>query len=401
MDFRDTPEEAAFRTEVRVFVASHLPKAETMDPSLRDLDGRWGGDTPEEQRFVAQWRRAVAQKGWIAPHWPKEYGGAGMSAAEQFIFNEELASARAPQIHGLGVTHIGPILIRAGTEDQKQEHLSRITSGEVTWCQGYSEPGAGSDLAGIQTTAVRDGDEYIVNGQKIWSSGAHRADWMFMLVRTDPTAPKHRGISMLVLPLSTPGITMQPIVDIANDHHFNQEYFDNVRVPAKNRVGEENAGWYLGAALLDHERSMIGPIVKLRHTIDDILELARDARTHPVSPVRLTPAMRIQLAERAVEVDIVKLLSYRLISLQKRGIVPNYEASMSRLFYTETEQRVARTGMGLIGLLGGLFKEPRYAPLEGRISHLYLRSIALTIAGGTSEIQRNVIATRGLSLPRS
>jgi alkylation response protein AidB-like acyl-CoA dehydrogenase len=398
VEFSDTPEEAAFRADVRRFIAENLPPR---DDSLGEWDDLFGGDTPEQQAFTAEWRKAVAKRGWVAPHWPKEYGGAGMTTGEQFIFNEELAKARAPQVGGQGVTHIGPILILYGTEEQRREHLPRITQGEVMWCQGYSEPGAGSDLAGLQTRAVRDGDYYIVNGQKIWSSGAHKADWMFMLVRTDPDAPKHRGISMLLVPMNTPGITVQPLVNMVGDHHFNQEYFDNVRVPVQNRVGEENRGWYIGAALLDMERSMIGPVVGLRHALDDMIKLVLDAARAGGASVRMNPAIRAELADRAIEVDLARLLSYRLISLQKRGVVPNYEASTSRMFYAETEQRLARTGMKLLGMYGNLVPGSRHAPLRGRISYLYMDSVSTTIAGGTSEIQRNVIATRGLGLPRS
>ncbi|MGE5595209.1 MAG: acyl-CoA dehydrogenase family protein, partial [Hyphomicrobiales bacterium] len=195
MEFRDTTTEAEFRKEVRSFIREELPDG------LRNMNEL---DPDAQADLMRDWRKALAHKGWIAPHWPTEYGGAGMSVVEQFVFNEEMAEARAPQAGGMGVQMIGPVLIRFGSDEQKKEHLPRITSGEVVWCQGYSEPGSGSDLASLQTTAVRDGDDYVINGQKIWTSGAHRADWMFMLARTDPAAPKHRGISMLLLDMKTP-----------------------------------------------------------------------------------------------------------------------------------------------------------------------------------------------------
>ena len=397
MEFRDTPAEAAFRAEVREFVNEHLP-------------ARWRGSEESEEygtlpdlereTFLAEWRKALASHGWIAPHWPKEYGGAGMSPGEQFIFNEELSAARAPMVGGSGLSLIGPTLILYGTDEQKKEHLPKITSGEVTWCQGYSEPGAGSDLASLQTRAVRDGDDYVINGQKIWSSGAHRADWMFMLARTDPDAPKHRGISMLLLPMKTPGISVQPLVNLAGDHHFNQEYFDNVRVPVKNRVGEENRGWYVGATLLDFERSGIAAANGLRNRVQDLVAFAREASRSGTVPLRLTPAIRAELAERAIEADIVRLFSYRIISMQKRGMIPNYEASMNKMFRTEASQRVAQTGMKLIGPYGNAYRGSKWAPLKSSLSHAYLSSVSATIAAGTSEIQRNIIATRGLGLPR-
>jgi alkylation response protein AidB-like acyl-CoA dehydrogenase len=396
MDFHDTPEEASFRTQVREFIKEHLP-AGYGTPGAGPFTAP---ETPEQRAFYKQWQRALAQRGWIAPHWPKEYGGAGMTPGEQFIFNEEMANARAPQVGGFGVTMIGPILIMYGTDEQKQEHLPKITSGEVTWCQGYSEPGAGSDLASLQTRAVRDGDEYVINGQKIWSSGAHNADWMFLLARTDPDAPKHRGISMLLLDMKTPGITVQPLVNMAGDHHFNQEYFDNVRVPVKNRVGEENRGWYIGATLLDFERSNIGAAIGLRHTVNDIIAFAREASRSGTVPVRLSDTVRAELAERAIEAEVARLISYRIISMQKRGQVPNYEASMNKLFYSEAQQRIAQTGMKLINLYGNVYRGDRHAALQGRISYMYLSSVSATIAAGTSEIQRNIIATRGLGLPR-
>jgi alkylation response protein AidB-like acyl-CoA dehydrogenase len=395
MEFQDNPEEAGFRTQIRGFIDQHLPKGW----------GQPGGEMEEEtdpdrRGFIKQWRTALGEQGWIAPHWPKEYGGAGMSPGEQFIFNEEMAESRAPQTGGMGVTMIGPTLILYGTPEQKQEHLPKITSGAVQWCQGYSEPGAGSDLASLQTRAVRDGDDYVINGQKIWSSGAHNADWMFMLTRTDPDAPKHRGISMLLMDMKSPGIQIQPLVNMANDHLFNQEYFDNVRVPVSNRVGEENRGWYVGATLLDFERSNIGSSITLRHTVNDITQFVKEAAQTGSMPVRLTSSVRAELAERAIEAEIAKLFSYRIISIQKRGQVPNYEASVNKMFRSEVQQRLAQTGMKAIGLYGNAFKGSKYAAMKGRISHMYLSSVSATIAAGTSEIQRNIIATRGLGLPR-
>src|SRR6266567_3947698 len=266
MDVSDSTEEAAFRSDVRQFIKQNLP-AEWI--RAIENNAMVEPDDPEQRAFLKEWRAALATRGWIAPHWPKEYGGGGMTQGEQFIFNEEMAEARAPDVGGFGVTMIGPTLILYGTDEQKKQHLPGITSGDVVWCQGYSEPGSGSDLASLQTRAVRDGDDYGVNGQKIWSSGAHRAGWMFMLARTDPDAPKHRGISMLLMDMKSPGISIQPLVNMAAQHHFNQEYFDDVRVPVLNRVGEENRGWYVGATLLDFERSNIRTSIGIRHTLND------------------------------------------------------------------------------------------------------------------------------------
>jgi alkylation response protein AidB-like acyl-CoA dehydrogenase len=393
VDFRDTPEENEFRIQVRSFISAELPS------NLRGLQFE---ELDDEGRSDAMkgWRGAMARRGWIAPHWPKAYGGAGMSVVEQFVFNEEMAEARAPQVGGSGVAMIGPVLIRYGTEEQQKEHLPRITSGEVSWCQGYSEPGSGSDLASLQTRAVRDGDDYVINGQKIWTSGAHRADWMFLLARTDPDAPKHRGISMLLMDMKSPGISVQPLITLSGDHVFNQEFFDNVRVPAKALVGEENRGWYVGAALLDFERSNIGGAIGHKHFIGDIVRMVKSVPATSGIAHRLR-RVRIELAERAVEAEIARLISYRLITIQKRGGIPNYEASMNKNFGAELSQRVASTGMHLLGMLGGLSHTSELAPLRGRINHVYLSSVASTIAAGTSEVNRNIIATRGLGLPRS
>jgi alkylation response protein AidB-like acyl-CoA dehydrogenase len=395
VEFKDTAEEAAFRTEIRTFIKGNLPSA-MADP---DAEG-YANVSPEVEDFRKQWRSALGKKGWIAPHWPKEYGGAGMSVNEQFIFNEEMAESRAPQVGGMGVQMIGPTLILYGTEDQKKEHLPRITSGEVQWCQGYSEPGSGSDLASLQTRAVRDGDDYVLNGQKIWTSGAHRADWMFLLARTDADAPKHRGISMLLLDMKTPGLSVQPLVTMANDHVFNQEFFDNVRVPRTNLVGEENRGWYVGATLLDFERSNIGASIGLKHTVNDLVKYVREAKTDAGKPMYMTESLRLELAERAVEAEIARLFSYRVITIQKRGQVPNYEASVNKMYRSEVGQRVARLGTRILGMYGDLDRGSKWAPLKGRIAHMYVSSVSGTIAAGTSEIQRNVIATRGLGLPR-
>jgi len=390
VDFRDNPEEAAFRGEVRSVVKEHFP------------NGAPPADMYEADERIQNtgWRQALVERGWIAPHWPKEYGGGGMSPGEQFIFNEELAEARVPSPGGSGVSMIGPIIIMYGNEEQKQEHLGRITSGEAVWCQGYSEPGSGSDLASLQTRAIRDGDDYVINGQKIWTSGGHRANWMFMLARTDPDAPKHRGISMFLMDMKTPGVTVRPLVNMANVHHFNEVFFDNVRVPATNLVGEENRGWYIGATLLDFERSNIASSIGLRHTVNDLIAFAREAQEQGSPVANVTDTVKAELAERAIEADVCKLISYRIISMQKRGQVPNYEASMNKMFRSETSQRTARTGTKLIGMYSNLYRGEKLAPLQGRLAYQYLATVPATIAAGTSEIQRNIIATRGLGLPR-
>ena len=400
MDFRDSPEEAAFRQEVRSFIARNLPAA------YRGRAPEWGlfntargrsAIPPDEQRA---WRKRLAARGWIAPAWPRAYGGAGMGVAEQFVFNEEMAEARAPGAGGIAVGWAGPTILAHGTDEQQRRFLPGILSGEETWCQGFSEPGAGSDLAGLQTRAVPDGDDYVVTGQKIWTSGAHVSQYMILLARTDPDAPKHRGISYFVVAMNSPGITVQPLINMLGDHSFNQVFFDGVRVPRSNLIGEEHRGWYVGATTLDFERSSIATSVQMSHTVGDFVSFVRSA-TDGTDRLRRVPGLRLEIADRAVEAQTARLLSYQVISLQKRGLIPNKEASVAKLYTSELDQRLMATGMKLLGLYGQLGdrSDPR-APLGGRMPRGYLAATTSTIGGGTSEIQRNIIATRGLGLPR-
>ncbi len=390
---QDTPEEALFRSEVRDFLRTNFTSLADK-PRQQAMEGRATRDPA-----TLRWEAALSSRGWLAPHWPKEYGGAGMSVTEQFIFNEEMAEARAPgagSYHGLSL--IGPVLILQGTEAQKREHLPKITSGEVTWCQGYSEPGSGSDLASLQTRAVRDGDDYVINGQKIWTSGAHAADWIFLLARTNPEAPKHRGISMFLIDMKTPGLSVRPIINMAGRMGLCEVFLEDVRVPATNLVGEENRGWYVSATLLDFERSNIGAAIGARNQVLDLVAFIRTAGWP--TGVR-DAAVRRELVDRLVEAEVGRFLSYRIISMQKRGVIPNYEASVNKMFYSELHQRVSWTGMKVMRMAGNLMHgEPR-APLGGRAPLDYMMSIPSTIAAGSSEIQRNIIATRGLGLPRS
>ncbi|HEY8491272.1 MAG TPA: acyl-CoA dehydrogenase family protein [Dehalococcoidia bacterium] len=394
MDFKDTPEQAAFRQEVRSFLEKELPDR------FRNM-GQGEGGMGANFEALREWRQKLSQRGWIAPAWPKEYGGAGLSIMEQFILNEEFAEARAPQVGGMGVSMVGPTLIIHGNDEQKREHLPRILSGEVNWCQGFSEPNAGSDLASLQTRAVRDGDDYVINGQKIWTSGAQFAHWMFMLARTDPDAPKHKGISYFLVDMKSPGITVRPIMTMAGNAMFNEVFFENVRVPRRNLVGEENRGWYIGTTTLDFERSSIGSAVGHRQTLEELARYVQEHQTDGRTTLTWNPGVKLELADRFVEATVARMMSYRVVTMQAQGLVPNHEASMTKLFSSELSQRIARTGMKLLGLYGQLDgARDRWTPLRARIERSYLQTVAVTIYGGTSEIQRNIIATRGLGLPR-
>jgi alkylation response protein AidB-like acyl-CoA dehydrogenase len=286
-----------------------------------------------------------------------------------------------------------------GNDAQKQEHLPGITSGRIVWCQGYSEPGSGSDLASLQMSAVQDGDEFVLNGQKIWTSQAHYADWMFLIARTDPEAPKHRGISYFLVDMKSAGITVRPLINMADEAGFNEVFFENVRVPRSGLLGELNRGWYMATTTLDFERSSASTSAGIRRSLEELTRYARDTR-HNGSALMDTSHVRHQLADLWVDVNLARLLSYRVVSQQERGEVPNYEASIVKVFNSELNQRMARAGMKVLGLHGQLDRESPYAKLNGRFERTYLTSVGSTIAAGTSEIQRSIIATRGLGLPR-
>ena len=390
MDFRDSPEDAAFRAEVCNFIAAELPA------DLRaDDDAVLGVGVGENPRDM-DWLRKLATRGWVAPAWPKEFGGAGLSVMQQFIFNEEMARAAAPRPNFLAIGLAGPTIIVHGDDDQKRQHLSGILSGETFWCQGFSEPGSGSDLASLQTKATQDGDDFIINGQKIWTSGAHRADRMMLLARTDTEQPKHKGISYFLLDMKTPGVTVRPLTNMADTPSFNEVFFDNVRVPKKDLLGEANRGWYYATTTLDFERSGIINGVALQKLVRETMDWVA---AHPRRD-GAWPGVRIELAERWIETEISIVLSYRVATMQARGLVPTQEASITKLFGSELAQRIAKTGIKAAGLFGQLSAGSAHAPLGGRFDAWYRIAVGATLAGGTSEIQRGVIAQRGLALPR-
>ena len=403
MDWSDTPEQAEFRQRVKDVIDAKLPAyyKDLLDKGLEDPGG-WIGDRnsdDEEQRSAAvEWGESMSAEGWFAPHWPAEYGGAGLTPMEQFIYNMEMAEAGAPSVGGGGVSLLGPTIIVHGRDDQKQKYLSGILSGEIVWAQGYSEPGAGSDLGSLQTRATLDGDEYVINGQKIWTSGAHHADSLFALVRTNPDAPKHRGISfMLIDDIHTPGLNIRPLINAAWKHGFNETFFEDVRVPATNVLGEVDRGWYVGMTLLDYERSNISGAVALQRNINRLIDEANSGK----ESARVTTAVRNFITDCYIECEVGFNFSFRIISMQAAGVLPNYEASTAKMFISEVNQRTQRAGTRLFGLYANLWDEndPR-APARAQFTQRYVLTIPATIAGGSSEIQRNIIATRGLGLPR-
>ncbi|MCH8815856.1 MAG: acyl-CoA dehydrogenase family protein [Chloroflexi bacterium] len=398
MDYRFTDEEESFRQEIREFLRAELPAGEEQGEEQEGGSEKW--------EFARRFQKKLAAKGWLVPHWPKEYGGGAMGIMEQVVMREEMSYGRAPLLDIFGVNMLGPVLMLYGTDEQKKKHLPGISSAAVTWCQGYSEPQSGSDLASLQTKAVKDGDDYVINGQKIWTSNAHRADWMFLLARTDPKAPKHKGISFLLTPTDTPGFSTRPLINLAGQHGFNEVFFEDVRIPVSNLVAEENRGWYVGAALLDFERSGIGSSGASRRNLDDLVTYVKDGGRGKKEgggsgngAVKAT--VRHRLAELVIETDVGRYLSYRVASMQSKGEVPNYEASVAKGYLSELGQRVAGAGVNIMGLPGQVRPESKkWAALRGSFAMLYQVSMGMTIAGGTSEIQRNIIAQRGLGLPR-
>ncbi len=383
MDFRFTPQQQNFREEVQEFLQRNLPREKEGAE-----DDRMRGDLGWSPEFSLK----LAEKKWVALAWPKDVGGGGYGHMEQVIFNEEMAYNKAPiGAHRRGVFYVGPILILYGTEEQKKKHLNAITSGTGYYCQLFSEPGAGSDLASLQTRAVRDGDDYLVSGQKIWTSDGHRSDFGWLVARTDPDVPKHKGISTFILDMKSPGVTVRPLVNMAGIHSFNEVFFDNVRVPKENMVGEENRGWYHAAATLDFERSSIAGFAGTRRFLDDLVQVVREKPR--------SRAVRHAIADLYTTGLVGQMLSYSIASMQQAGRVPNKEASAAKLLSSELRQNASLVAIKALGLGGQVHEGPGEVRF-GRYTKDYLANVSATIAGGTSEIQRNVIATRGLGLPR-
>ena len=389
MDFRFSESEEKFREELTSWLNRELASRPGDDED--NSDSSWD--------FNLVMRKKLAEKGWLTMAWPEEYGGQSASHMMQVIFSEEMSYNRAPGRDVFGTRMMAPTLMIHGTEEQKKQFLPPVSRGDVQWCQGYSEPESGSDLASLQTTAVEDGDDFVVNGTKIWTSSAHRADHIMVLTRTDPDAPKHRGISFLLCDMNTPGITVNPIINMADDHGFNMVTFEDVRIPKKNLVGEQNRGWYVGATLLDFERSGVDYSAGAKRTLEELVDFAKNNKKNGTL-IADDPVMRNRFADLAIEVEVSKLISYNIAWMQSQGLVPNKEASMGKVLGTELQQHVSYTGMQMLGMHGQLGPGSSHAPLKGRIEHMYLTDVSQTIQAGTSEINRNIIATRGLGLPR-
>ncbi|MBM2831601.1 MAG: hypothetical protein HW414_653 [Dehalococcoidia bacterium] len=396
MDFRFTKEEEAFRAEVACFIEENMPRISRM-PVIWAAEDTYSTDEMWSLNKVMA--RKLAQKGWLNRSWPKEYGGQQASGISEFILIEELAYHGAPGKDPIGLGMLAPALIHFGSDAQKKEHLAALAQGERFWCEGLSEPNSGSDLASLTTRAVEQGDYFIINGQKVWTTGAHRADWCFVLARTDPNVPKHKGLSLILVDMRTPGIHANPLLGISGGRSLNEVFFNDVKVPRSNLVGEKNQGWLLANNILTSERSLLIELVAItRRLVDMLAGYLRDEGSRVAAATRRR--LSHKLAEVFIEGEVARWLTYRLALLQDKGKDSHTEAAMSKLFSSEVLQHAASVGMEVTGLFGLLKEESKWSALHGVAGHWYLSCLGTTIFGGTSEIQRNIIAIRGLGLPR-
>jgi alkylation response protein AidB-like acyl-CoA dehydrogenase len=387
MDFGFRKEEEDLISEVRAFIKKEATPE--MLAETRELGQIYGG--PEGRKFIQKF----AAKGWLTPNWPKEFGGMGASEMVTYIIRDEMAYARVPSVF-VAAHMAGPTILRVGNEELKKEYLPRIARGEVEFALGYTEPQAGSDLVALKIRAEDKGDFFLINGQKTFNTHCHVADYHWLAARTDFEVPKHKGVSMIIVDLKSPGITIRPLITMAG-WRTNEVYYDDVVVPKKSLVGEKNKGFYYLMAALDFER-MVPPGLYWR-LFDEIVQYAKET---VVDGKRLSqkPLIRQKLSQMAVELEVTRLLYYQLAHMLDKGTIPNYQSSMEKMFATEVAQRVANTGMEVMGLCGQLKEGSRWAPLAGRVEHFYRWSVVETVYAGTSEIQRNIIALRGLGLPR-
>ncbi len=384
MDFGFSKEEEAFRQEVREFLRKEVT------PQIREEADSGIGWGPHTWELV----RKLGAKGLLTPTWPKEYGGLGLPPLYRFIVHEELDYAEALPHEALtvGAGVAGPTIMLYGSEEQKEDYLPRIARGEIEFALGYTEPQAGSDLASLQLRAEDRGDHFLFNGQKVFNTRCHFAQYHWIAARTDSQGPKHRGISLFIVDLSSPGITLRPLWGI-DGTRTNEVFYDNVVVPKKNLVGEKNRGFYYTVTALEFERVL--SVGRLTKTLEELVDYVKTTPS-----LKENSLVRQKIAQIATEIEVAKLFVYRLAWLQTRRTVANYEAAASKLFSSELSQRMAATGMEIMGLLGLLQKDSGRAPMHGKFEYLVRETLLNTIAGGTSEVMRNIIATRGLDLPR-
>jgi alkylation response protein AidB-like acyl-CoA dehydrogenase len=394
MELAYSKEDEAFRKEVRSWLKQNLPKKDKAVSDLMPHD-------PERVRRAKEWQRKLYDGGYVAMGWPQEYGGQGADVMRQTIVNEEMVLARAPGLIGAsGLGMLGPTLIQLGTDEQKRRYLRKILTAEEIWCQGYSEPGSGSDLASLRTRAEIVGDEFVVNGQKVWTSNAQFSDWMFCLVRTDPEAPKHRGISYILIDMKSPGITVRPLIQMTGDAGFNEVFFDNVRVPRANLVGELNQGWMVANATLFHERNMLGSTTRTQLMMQNLIRLAQSRQRYG-KPASQDPVMRQKLADLLTRVEAMKYHSYRQLTTELRGKSHGVSAMVNKLVGTELNHDICALALEILGSYAPLNRGSAQVIDNGVWPYEFMFTLGLVIGGGTSQIQKNIISERGLGMPKS
>jgi alkylation response protein AidB-like acyl-CoA dehydrogenase len=396
MDFSFAEKELAFQREARAWLEEHVPREWRRERLWTRADD------PMWVEIARDWQGKLAEGGWAAISWPREHGGRGATVIERWLFEEELDRIGAPRpIASSGaVDLIGSAILEHGTEAQRERFLKPLVSGAELWCQGFSEPGAGSDLAGLRTRAERRGDELVVNGQKVWTSHADIADWCFLLCRTEPEAPKHKGLSLLLVDMHSPGISVRPLEQITGDAEFCEVFFEDVRVAATNLVGTPGSGWQIAMGILAHERGPVWTFTFQRKIRRSFTQLLRLAREHPAARgVLRHPGFRQRLAQSHIEVEILRFAGYRSLTHLLRTGQPGAESSVEKILGSETDQRLQLTAMDILGPYGLIWDGAR-AVEGGAVCRDFLYSRSETIMGGTSEIQRNVIAQRILGLPR-
>ncbi|WP_422003354.1 acyl-CoA dehydrogenase family protein [Reyranella sp.] len=402
MDLALSPRDEEFRDEVRRFLDQNLTE------DLREAGAKTAGVFADMAAGL-RWHKVLAGRGWSAPTWPKEHGGTGWSATERYIFARECTAADAPRIFSMGIRMVGPVIMKFGTPEQKAKYLPRIVSGDIVFCQGYSEPGSGSDLASLKTRAVRDGDDYVINGTKIWTTGAHVADHMFCLVRTSTEGKSQDGISFVLIDsMKTPGLSVAPIVTLAGDHEVNQVFFDNVRTPVANRIGPENAGWTVAKYLLEFERGGDAYTPNLHARLADVRRIAREEAADGAGTLIGDRGFAQRLAETEMEIEALEMIELQVLSDLSRGRNPGAASSAMKIRGSETLQKLDHLGVEALAWYAGPFEpearalghnEPTVTPEWGITAMpLYLNNRAASIYAGSNEIQRNIIAKAVLGL---
>ena len=397
MQLEFSPEEIAFQQEVRTFIAESYPE------NLRSVQDE-GHDLSKED-FLS-WHRILAKKGWIAPAWPVEYGGTGWTATQRFIWSEELAAADCVGTMPFGLSMVGPVIYTFGTPEQKAQFLPGILSGDDWWCQGYSEPGAGSDLASLRTKAVRDGDHYVVNGQKTWTTMAQYADWGFFLVRTDSDAKAQEGISFLLINMKTPGVTVRPIITLGGEHEVNEVWLEDVRVPVANRIYEENKGWTCAKFLLAHERTGIAAVARSKRGVEKIKSIARTEQDGD-RPLIANPFFKRKISELEIDLTALEFTELRSLAGEAAGKGPGPESSLLKIKGSEIQQRITELALEAVGHYGAPYfrgfgegdnEHPIGPDYAHRAAPTYFNTRKTTIYGGSNEIQRNIIAKMVLGI---